>query len=67
MLLTIYIFAVKNVLVNQWDDIANISCPAQAQRCFHNGTDVINFMSVYPVRYKKKSSESLENILKVFF
>ena len=67
LILTIY-FTVKNVLVNQWDNIANISCSLKDERCLPNGTAVMDSLFVYPVRNGKNwfSTERLENILKAF-
>nr|QNH67903.1 ATP-binding cassette transporter subfamily G-like protein 4 [Brachionus rotundiformis] len=50
-------YANEILIVNQWDGVTNIYCPANSTRCFRNGDDVINALGM------KKDNFALDFIL----
>ena len=44
-------YANEILIVNQWDGVLDIECPANATRCFRNGDDVIKAFGMKKVNF----------------
>lgn len=48
-------YANEILVINQWDNIGNITCERNNTRCLENGEGVISFFNMKEVELKKKS------------